>query len=237
MRGRRRAGDRRRFGIDRLAMWGISGGGPYALACAALLPDLVIAAASLGLVGPGGRRRAGLSSRAWARRTPTTSSCDQRPGGVTPPSWKKTAAGHTGPRQRPTWPNCEDPADADRRDRADRRVRRVVRARAWHEGLAPGDQGWWDDGVAHGSPWGFELSAIEIPVLLMHGRTGPVRPVRTRPVARRPHPRRGRQAAGRRRPPHAGDEPHRRGARLAGGSPITKLNRERRAWTMTRLSA
>jgi pimeloyl-ACP methyl ester carboxylesterase len=33
--------------IDRLAMWGISGGGPYALACAALLPDLVAAAASL----------------------------------------------------------------------------------------------------------------------------------------------------------------------------------------------
>jgi pimeloyl-ACP methyl ester carboxylesterase len=33
--------------IGRLAMWGISGGGPYALACAALLPDLVAAAASL----------------------------------------------------------------------------------------------------------------------------------------------------------------------------------------------
>ncbi len=29
-----------------------------------------------------------------------------------------------------------------------------------HEGLAPGSQGWWDDGVAHASPWGFELSAI-----------------------------------------------------------------------------
>ena len=35
------------LGIDRLAMWGISGGGPHALACAALLPDLVVAAASL----------------------------------------------------------------------------------------------------------------------------------------------------------------------------------------------
>src|SRR6516225_9353442 len=33
--------------IDRLAVWGISGGGPYALACAALLPELVAAAASL----------------------------------------------------------------------------------------------------------------------------------------------------------------------------------------------
>jgi len=33
------------LGIDRVAMWGISGGGPHLLACAALLPDLVVAAA------------------------------------------------------------------------------------------------------------------------------------------------------------------------------------------------
>ena len=33
--------------IDRLATWGVSGGGPHVLACAALLPDLVVAAASL----------------------------------------------------------------------------------------------------------------------------------------------------------------------------------------------
>jgi len=33
--------------ISRLAIWGISGGGPHVLACAALLPDLVVAAASL----------------------------------------------------------------------------------------------------------------------------------------------------------------------------------------------
>ena len=35
------------LGITRLAMWGISGGGPHVLACAALLPGLVSAVASL----------------------------------------------------------------------------------------------------------------------------------------------------------------------------------------------
>src|SRR5712671_7318572 len=40
------------LGIDRLAMWGHSGGGPYALACAALLPDLVAAAATLASPAP-----------------------------------------------------------------------------------------------------------------------------------------------------------------------------------------
>ena len=40
------------LGIGRLAMWGISGGGPHVLACAALLPDLVTAAASLASLAP-----------------------------------------------------------------------------------------------------------------------------------------------------------------------------------------
>lgn len=37
------------------------------------------------------------------------------------------------------------------------------------DGLAPGDQGWWDDACAHMAPWGFEFDAIRIPVQLWHG--------------------------------------------------------------------
>ena len=55
----RRVGRRRRaapsapaLGISRLATWGVSGGGPHVLACAALLPDLVAAAASLASLAP-----------------------------------------------------------------------------------------------------------------------------------------------------------------------------------------
>ncbi len=33
-------------------MWGLSGGGPHVLACAALLPDLVTAVASLASLAP-----------------------------------------------------------------------------------------------------------------------------------------------------------------------------------------
>jgi pimeloyl-ACP methyl ester carboxylesterase len=40
------------LGIERLAMWGLSGGGPHVLACAALLPDLVTAVASLASPAP-----------------------------------------------------------------------------------------------------------------------------------------------------------------------------------------
>jgi pimeloyl-ACP methyl ester carboxylesterase len=37
-------------------------------------------------------------------------------------------------------------------------------------GLAPGSEGWWEDSCCLVRPWGFELSAITIPVLLLHGR-------------------------------------------------------------------
>jgi len=37
------------------------------------------------------------------------------------------------------------------------------------EGLSAGDAGWWDDGVAEMSPWGFDLGAIALPVQLWHG--------------------------------------------------------------------
>jgi pimeloyl-ACP methyl ester carboxylesterase len=40
------------MGIDRFCVSGVSGGGPHTLACAALLPDRVVAAASLASVTP-----------------------------------------------------------------------------------------------------------------------------------------------------------------------------------------
>jgi pimeloyl-ACP methyl ester carboxylesterase len=42
------------LGVERLAVWGISGGGPNAIACAALLPDLVPAVAVLASIAPWG---------------------------------------------------------------------------------------------------------------------------------------------------------------------------------------
>src|SRR5262249_9985735 len=50
------------LGVARFRTWGASGGGPHALACAAILPDRVIAAASVGSPAP--FRAAGLDSSA-----------------------------------------------------------------------------------------------------------------------------------------------------------------------------
>lgn len=42
--------------------------------------------------------------------------------------------------------------------------------RCIHDGLAPGGEGWWDDGIAHLHPWGFSFESIQVPVQLWHGR-------------------------------------------------------------------
>ena len=78
------------LGIDRLAMWGVSGGGPHLLACAALLPDLVPAAASLASLAPPGPR---VST--GSRASPTPAARAWRPaardGGTT--AWPTPARG------------------------------------------------------------------------------------------------------------------------------------------------
>jgi pimeloyl-ACP methyl ester carboxylesterase len=156
------------LGISRLAMWGISGGGPHVLACAALLPDLVSAAASLASLAP--LDAEGLD---WFAGMGALNADDTRLFLRDPEAARAKL-------------------DADREQVLGASAAELVKGLQTllsptdaavlndgladflvycdHEGLAPGSQGWWDDGVAHCSPWGFELSAISVPVLLMHGR-------------------------------------------------------------------
>ena len=66
---RRYRADRRSSGGRPLLHHGIVGRGPHALACAALLPDRVIACATTAGVGPFDADGLGLPGRAWRRRT------------------------------------------------------------------------------------------------------------------------------------------------------------------------
>jgi len=156
------------LGIDRLAMWGISGGGPHVLACAALLPGLVTAVASLASPAPMGAEGLdwfvgmgelnaediGLFLRdREADRAKLESDREE----ILSASAAEVVSGLR---------TLLSPTDAA--VLKDALVDFLVYCH--HEGLAPGGQGWWDDSVALGTAWGFELSAISVPVLLMHGR-------------------------------------------------------------------
>jgi pimeloyl-ACP methyl ester carboxylesterase len=156
------------LGIDRLAMWGISGGGPHVLACAALLPDLITAAASLASVAP-----ADAEGLDWFDGMGQENVDDFRLLASDPEAARAKLE-----------KNREETLAASAADLAGLLKTLLTPTDAaaltgefaeflaytGREGLEPGSQGWWDDGLAHAGAWGFELDDIRIPTLLMHGR-------------------------------------------------------------------
>jgi pimeloyl-ACP methyl ester carboxylesterase len=155
------------LGIGRLAMWGISGGGPHVLACAALLPDLVAAVASLASPAPYGADgldwfegmgkdnaddfRLKLADAAAARAKMERDRLE----------FLAQTAEDAGS----SFPSLLSPADAAVLTGA--LAEYLVTSS--HAGLEPGAQGWWEDSVALADPWGFGLDQISVPVLVVHG--------------------------------------------------------------------
>jgi pimeloyl-ACP methyl ester carboxylesterase len=157
------------LGVDRLAMWGISGGGPHVLACAALLPDLVTAVASL--ASPAPLDAEGLDWYAGMGELNVEDFqlflSDREASRVKMESEREEMLATSAAELADGMRTLLGPADAAvlKDALAD------YLAYCNHEGLGPGIQGYWDDTVVLSTPWGFELSAITVPVLLMHGRT------------------------------------------------------------------
>jgi pimeloyl-ACP methyl ester carboxylesterase len=138
------------LGLGRFAVMGASGGGPHALACAALLPDRILGAVSI----------AGLA--------PLTESFDWYAGMVSDGALRAAAAGREA-RERHA---ATDEFDEDSFIAADWAALRgawaSLAADAGRAGAA-GVDGLVDDDVAFAAPWGFEVSEIDVPVLIVHG--------------------------------------------------------------------
>jgi pimeloyl-ACP methyl ester carboxylesterase len=156
------------LGIERLAVWGISGGGPHALACAAMLEDLVPAVAALASVAPFNTPGldwldgmgednhhefgAVLESPAAARRLMKLA---------------RVAIGDGDPAaMREAMPSLLSDVDAA----VFTGELAADMAAMMHVAMEPGVDGWLDDDLAFVADWGFDPMAIRTPVLVMQGR-------------------------------------------------------------------
>ena len=154
--------------IDRLAAWGMSGGGPHALACAALLPDLVVAVGSLASMAPYGAEGLDFfAGMGQANIDGIRLSLDD----------EAAARAKLGPDREAMLELTADQlvhAMASLMSEADAVAHTPAMAefivRGIHAGLAPGGEGWWDDSMAELRPWGFDVRTISVPVQLWHGR-------------------------------------------------------------------
>jgi len=165
----------KKLGLNRLLVWGVSGGGPHALACAALLPELVVAAAALGSIAP--HPANGLDYFAGMGKENVADFRAALKGGETHRQAVEASASKLLDADLETLTQalqsllCPADAGALTTDFA-QFVLRSVRER-----VGETIDGMMDDDIAHLTPWGFELSQIRIPVLLMHGERDQFVPV------------------------------------------------------------
>ena len=155
------------LGLEQFATWGISGGGPHALACAALCGERLTAAASLAAVAPyeadGLDWLAGMGE---ANVAEFGALLDGEPA-------LRAFIEHEAAEMRDA-----DPAGlvavfetllgpADRAVLNEELANELLQGVA--HGLTDGIDGWLDDDFAFFRPWGFNVSTIDRPVLLLHG--------------------------------------------------------------------
>jgi pimeloyl-ACP methyl ester carboxylesterase len=156
------------YSAERFRTWGISGGGPHALACAALLPDRVVAAASLASVAP--FDAAGLSFLAGMGQD----NLDEFGAAVAgePQLRDHLAAARDGLlASSPQTLGDEMRSLLPDVDLAAMTGDTAEFLHAWMTtGQAAGYDGWLDDDLAFVRPWGFDVADIRVPVLLLQGR-------------------------------------------------------------------
>ena len=155
------------LGVERFATYGTSGGGPHALACAALLEGRCAAAATIAGVGA-----ADAPDLDWfegmgeGNQAEFGAAVKGREALV--PLLEEEAAGML--RAEP-----EQLADAIRPHLSDVDATALTGEFAEHlhgqitAGLAPGVEGWVEDDLAFVGPWGFDLASIDVPVLVWQG--------------------------------------------------------------------
>lgn len=155
------------LGLDRFAVYGFSGGGAPSLACAALLPQRVVAAASLAGVAP--YPADGLD---WIAGAGELNASDFKLMTTDPRAWeaknqrdRDEAMGATPEQVREYLATLL--SDVDRAAFTPEVAEFLVRQE--QVGLRPGAEGMRDDNLSEIKPWGFELSSIRVPVQIWHG--------------------------------------------------------------------
>jgi len=166
--------------LDRFSVIGRSGGAPHALACAAAksLHDRLICTAALSSLAPYDAHNNGLdwfagmadSNIAAYRNATHPRNLDDSEARLQ--SLIATFNEHATQVRNNSqgllntlWPEL---GGSDRRVIGDVALRRII-AQVHAEAVRDSIDGWLDDVMALGSPWGFELSEITSPVLLWHG--------------------------------------------------------------------
>lgn len=156
------------LGVERFLTAGTSGGGPHALACAALLPDRVIAAATIAGVAPydaeGLDWTAGMGEDNQIEYPLAASDPDEHQ------RWIRAEAEELATVRPEDVVNAIRSIVSDVDEAALSGELGAVIASSFHAAFRNGPWGWRDDDLAFVAPWGFDLAEIRMPVTIWQGR-------------------------------------------------------------------
>ena len=155
------------LGLERFSVWGISGGGPHALAAAALLPDRVIAVAALASLAPYdadgldflegmGEQNVEEFGTIFAGEDAHHASTEKQ---------REELLSATPEQLVELWQTLLGPSD---REVATGALAAFLLDHI-RAGIDPSGDGWIDDDLAFVAPWGFDLASIRVPVQIWHG--------------------------------------------------------------------
>src|SRR5947209_439057 len=155
------------FGAERFGVWGASGGGPHALACAAVLPDRVVAAVAIASSAPYGAEGLDYFEGMGELNARELEIMERGPEAHI--AFLQEQAGEmlsgTPDALREGLSTLLTPVDRDALDLHTARWLMEVFACA----VAPGVEGWHDESVADLGDWGFAVDDIRVPVAIWHG--------------------------------------------------------------------
>jgi pimeloyl-ACP methyl ester carboxylesterase len=155
------------LGLERFATWGISGGGPHALACAALCGDRLTAAASLAGIAPYGAE--GLDWLGGMGEDNVHEFGLVLEGEhVLAPSLAADRTAMLAASPEDLFATVETLLGAADRAALTGALAEFLHAITVH-GLEHGVDGWTDDDLAFAADWGFDPAAITRPVLIVQG--------------------------------------------------------------------
>jgi pimeloyl-ACP methyl ester carboxylesterase len=155
------------LGFDSFICAGQSGGGPHALACAALLPDRVLATATLAGVAPWPAEGLDWFTGMGPENLEEYAASMQGPEALTP--FLEADAAHLRDVQPPDVAAALGGLVSDIDKRALTGAYAEYMTSSFHRAVSSGIAGWRDDDMAFVNPWGFDLSAITTPVAIWQG--------------------------------------------------------------------
>jgi pimeloyl-ACP methyl ester carboxylesterase len=157
------------LGIGRFLSWGVSGGGPHVLACAALLPQRVVAVASLAAAAPfDGEGLDFYAGMGPANVKEFGIAVDGGEAAIRPLAIEQAAElASTTQAEMVTAmaPHLTAVDDTELRGPIG-----VTLLAHMQDAFSVGVDGWVDDDLAFIEPWGFKPAEISVPVLLWQGR-------------------------------------------------------------------